>query len=114
MGWDKVTQPKKHGGLGIRPAREANTAMLGRLVWDMQCKKDKLWVQMLMKQYSIDVNFPHTTPWHESRGWNAIFKAKEELKGGYQFRVGNGESLFWYSPWTTIGPLCQHVFAVNI
>lgn len=32
VNWQKVTQPKVLGGLGIRTAREANTALLGKLV----------------------------------------------------------------------------------
>lgn len=34
--------------------------------------------------------------------------------GNGQFRIGNGYTLFWYAPWTTIGPLCNHVFVVDI
>lgn len=28
--------------------------------------------------------------------------------------MGNGESFFWYSPWTKFGPLCDQVFAMHI
>ncbi|MCI15307.1 RNA-directed DNA polymerase (Reverse transcriptase), partial [Trifolium medium] len=31
VGWEKITKPKKLGGLGIRKAREANTSLLGKL-----------------------------------------------------------------------------------
>lgn len=30
------SRPKKYGGLGVRAAWEANTALLGKLVWDIQ------------------------------------------------------------------------------
>ncbi|GAU13776.1 hypothetical protein TSUD_82850 [Trifolium subterraneum] len=30
VGWDKITKPKKLGGLGIRKARDANTSLLGK------------------------------------------------------------------------------------
>lgn len=114
VSWDKISQPKKLGGLGIRSTREANTAMLGKLVWDMHCNSHKLWVQMLSHKYVKDGCFFYTTLHYGSPIWNAIFKAKEDLKEGFQFRVGNGESFFWYSPWTVMGPLCHQVFAVNI
>lgn len=61
-----------------------------------------------------DGSFLNTTLHYGSSTWNSIFKAKEVLKEGYQLRLGNGESFFWYSPWTTLGPLCYQVFAVNI
>lgn len=88
--------------------------MLGKLVWDMHCNFDKLWVQMLTHKYVKEGSFLGTSLHYGSPIWNSIFKAKEELKEGYVFRVGNGESLFWYSPWSSFGLLCDHVFAVAI
>lgn len=35
VGWSTVTTPKNHGGLGVGDAREPNTALFGKLVWDM-------------------------------------------------------------------------------
>lgn len=46
--------------------------------------------------------------------WNAIAKSKHILREGYHFRIGDGSSLFWYTPWVPIGPLFNHVFAVDI
>lgn len=57
VGWNTITKPKKHGGLGIRRAREANTALLGKLVWDIQQKKDKLWVEVIRDNISRRINF---------------------------------------------------------
>lgn len=57
VGWDKVTLPKKDGGLVIRPAREANIAMLGRLVWDLHSQVNKLWVQVLHQKYVKNKEF---------------------------------------------------------
>lgn len=114
VGWAKITQPKRLGGLGLRPAREANTGMLGKLVWDMHCKLDKLLVQMLSQKYVKGGAFLDTSLTYGSPIWRSIFKAKEVLRQGYYFRIGNGESLFWYSPWSSLGPLCTKVFAVNI
>lgn len=107
--WDgrRFLNPSGWGGLGIRTARETNTAMLGKLVWDMQCNSEKLWVQMMTNKYVKGVPFLQTPLRYGSPTWNSIFKAKEALKEGSHFRVGNGESLFWYSPWTQLGPLCE-------
>lgn len=51
---------------------------------------------------------------HGSPIWNSIMKAKSALRDGFQFRVGNDESLFWYTPWTSYGNLCDHVIYVDI
>ncbi|PNX93226.1 ribonuclease H, partial [Trifolium pratense] len=51
VGWNVVTKSKEDGGLGVRLAREANTAMLGKLVWGLQQQSDKPWVHMLQDKY---------------------------------------------------------------
>ncbi|MCI14329.1 RNA-directed DNA polymerase (Reverse transcriptase), partial [Trifolium medium] len=51
VGWDKITKPKKLGGLGIRKARDANTSLLGKLVWNVHQNSDVLWVQIIQHKY---------------------------------------------------------------
>lgn len=48
---EKISQPKRLGGISIHSARDVNTAMLGKFVWDMHIEADKLWVQMLSNEY---------------------------------------------------------------
>lgn len=69
---------------------------------------------MMYNKYIKRGDFLDSKHSYGSPTWNAIFKAKEVLKGGYQFKVGNGQSLFWYAPWTQFDPLCTQVFAVDI
>jgi len=42
VNWKKISLPKNLGGLGVRAAREANTSLLGKLVWDMVQSTNKL------------------------------------------------------------------------
>lgn len=114
IGWDKVTRSKKDGGLSLRAARASNTVLLGKLVWDMQQHPNKAWVSMLYSKYVKHGDFLDSPHKYGSPIWNAITKVRGVLKEGYQYRVGNGQSLFWYSPWTPFGPLCHHVFAMDI
>lgn len=44
VGWKEVVKPKDLGGLGVREARKANTALLGKLVWEILAGSEKLWV----------------------------------------------------------------------
>ncbi|PNX74329.1 ribonuclease H [Trifolium pratense] len=43
VGWSPITKAKTDGGLGVLLAREANTSMLGKLVWDIPQNSSKLW-----------------------------------------------------------------------
>lgn len=114
VNWHKVFTPKALGGLGVRSAREANTALLGKLIWDIQQDTDKLWVQVLKHKYNIKENFLNLTHKSGSPTWGAISKAKEVLKSGYQFRLGAGEVSFWFDSWNDMGPLHQLLPYVDI
>lgn len=81
VNWQKVSMPKVSKGLGIRAARDANTALLGKLVWEVQQKTDKLWVQILRHLYDIKGNFLACKRKAGSPVWGAISKAKDCLKG---------------------------------
>lgn len=105
VNWQKVSLPKSHGGLGIRTAREANTSLLGKLVWDVQQDRDKLWVQLLRNRYNVKGSFLTSGNKAGSPTWSAITKANDILKGGYEFRIGAGNISFWFDHWTDIGPL---------
>jgi hypothetical protein len=114
VGWDKITKPKKLGGLGIRKAREANTSLLGKLVWSIHQNCDTLWVQVLKHKYINDGMFLTITKKPGSVTWNAIMKALLALKDGFQYRLGDGNSSFWYTNWAGIGTLANQVLYVDI
>lgn len=114
VNWPKVSTPKALGGLGVHTAREANIALLGKLTWDLQQNKDKLWVQLLRHKYNVSGNFLTCNHRAGSPIWGAIMKAIDLLKGGYQFRLGAGEVSFWFDSWSDIGPLHQLLPYVDI
>lgn len=82
VAWEKITKSKKLGGLGLRIVRETNTALLGKLVCDMQQKSSKVWVEVLEGKYVTDGHFLYGRHTHGSWVWNSIYKAKETLKDG--------------------------------
>lgn len=51
VSWKKIARPKQVGGLGVCSARMCNTALLGKLVWDLCNCPSKLWVQILSHKY---------------------------------------------------------------
>jgi hypothetical protein len=46
VSWNKITQPRKYGGLGVRCPRSQNIALLGKLILEILQSPDKLWVKI--------------------------------------------------------------------
>lgn len=111
---DKVTMPRRMGGLDVRIAKEANTSLLGKLVWDLQHNTNKLWMQVISHKYVNGGCFLDGKKSTGSHVWNSISKARSVLRYGFQTRVGNGRSSFWYDSWSPLGPLCTKVDYINI
>jgi hypothetical protein len=104
VNWKKITKPKHLGGLNIRAAREANTCLLGKLVWDMVQSKNKLLVNLLSNKYTGGPNILHANAQANcSPSWSSIIRAKNILKYGYSGRVDSGSSSFWFSNWSPYG-----------
>lgn len=108
-------QPKTKGGLGIRTARNSNTSLLGKHIWDLLHNSEKLWVQLLASKYLKGSNILDVViPVGSSYGWRSICKALNSLKNGFQFRVGAGTLSIWYDKWGDNDPLCRLVLFVDI
>jgi len=115
VGWNKIDKPKNIGGLGIRLAREANTCLLGKLVWDLVQKNNKLWVNILSDKYTAGPNNFHASVNNNSSPvWSSIIRAKEILKNGYSWRAGSGSSSFWFSLWSDFGILGSQIPIIDI
>lgn len=114
VGWDKITRKKVDGCLGIRVARDMNTAMLGKLLWDLHANTNKLWVNLLVDKYMGNEAILRVKKLNGSYIWNSIMKARDILRDGYEFRMGNGQSSLWYSSWTELGMLSKLVPYVDI
>lgn len=88
VGWNTITKPKSHEGLGVRITCDSNTTMLGKLVWDIHSNFDKLWVNILKNKYLGDTPILLSTKEYDSPVWNAVCKAKNILvRGGCKFLV---------------------------
>ncbi|XP_057512767.1 uncharacterized protein LOC130794821 [Actinidia eriantha] len=57
VAWKKVSLPKIEGGLGIRNSKAWNKALLSKTLWDIQAKKDSLWVQWVHQIYLSSRSF---------------------------------------------------------
>ncbi|GKV08919.1 hypothetical protein SLEP1_g20489 [Rubroshorea leprosula] len=54
VSWEKITQPKSYGGLGIKAAKEANLAAMCKLNWRLHTEKHALWNRVLSTKYHIN------------------------------------------------------------
>ncbi|XP_074314108.1 uncharacterized protein LOC141649313 [Silene latifolia] len=107
VAWDKVTLPKKEGGLGIRRADTWNLATVGKLVDWIYCKADRLWIKWVSDVYIKDQDWHgYSPPADATWVWKSICKVKEKLKNGYEdgtwtvnpkgYTIRNGYD--WLSP----------------
>ncbi|CAL1407561.1 unnamed protein product [Linum trigynum] len=102
VAWDKMTQPKCQGGVGLRPTRQANLAMLAKGGWRLINEKDNLWGQVMLSKYgrqreNLDI-LRHTQG--SSFTWSSFTKAADLLKKDSAWNIKNGKSTkFWFDPW---------------
>jgi hypothetical protein len=51
VAWKKIALPLDEGGLGIRDLSTWNITLLSKLLWNIQAKKDNLWVKWINVKY---------------------------------------------------------------
>ena len=94
MAWDKLTKPKRGGGIGFRDMHLFNQALLARQGWRLLQKPDSLCAKVLKSKYYpngelLDTVFASDA----SQSWRGIEFGLELLKKGLIWRVGNGKSI---------------------
>ncbi|XVF81675.1 hypothetical protein PTKIN_Ptkin15bG0174300 [Pterospermum kingtungense] len=114
VSWDKVVQPKQHGGLGFRCLNHMNIAFMSKLGWRMMTEKEALWVKVVAGKYihgepRID-NFHHKQG--SSNAWKGIVKANTILSKGTRSLILNGrDTLFWTDKWLMEEPLMNFLLS---
>lgn len=99
----------------MQKARDTNLALLDKQVWELPHQPNKLWVQLLSSKYLQGQSILHCTiSANASYIWRSILKAYGLLKEGFIWRIGHGESSFWYDKWMPSGPLCDLLPFVDI
>ncbi|GAU48983.1 hypothetical protein TSUD_245740 [Trifolium subterraneum] len=114
VGWEKITQPRRFGGLGVRIARLQNVSLLGKLIWEISNSPGKLWVKLFIDKYTKGRHLFNVSVSGGSCIWNSLAKALHMLRDGFTFKIGDGNSRFWYYPWALKENLCSTVPFVAI
>jgi len=64
--------------------------MLGKMVWDIRCNSDKLWVSLLRHKYVGDKFFLDMPKTQGSIVWQSIMKAKAAFQNRFDYRLEMG------------------------
>lgn len=76
---------------------------------------NKLWVSLLSNKYTGGHNtLLASANSISSPTWSSIIRAKNILKEGYTWRIGSGSSSFWFSNWSSLGPIGNYVPIIDI
>lgn len=107
--WDVVCQAKDRGGLGLRKARQMNSALIAKLAWKMGTNPVSPWCQALTKKYLQNCSFwdaPRLPT--SSKQWRDILDSRKILTKGLVWQPGNDSTLsFWNTPWAAPKPLAE-------
>ena len=108
VGWQKVTKPKKEGGLGLQAAKGRNTALLAKLNWRFHTEKDSLWAHVLKSKYCSSQRLAsrNQNKLPCSQTWSAMKKGREVFNRDVKWTIGRSSNLsFWYDHWANHGVL---------
>ncbi|XP_018479302.1 uncharacterized protein LOC108850231 [Raphanus sativus] len=101
VSWDRLTQPKAMGGLGLRDIQIFNQALLAKLAWRLVTAPESLLARVLLGKYChgkhfLEVQSPQTC----SHGWRGILFGRDLLTKNLGKAVGNGQTTrLWKDSW---------------
>ncbi|CAN1848015.1 Putative ribonuclease H protein At1g65750 [Linum perenne] len=106
VSWDEVCNPKEHGGLGLKKAKELNMAFMMKLAFYFFKSPNELWVQVLQHKYFREgpnglqiKNNSRLSPL-----WRAIKKVTHVMRLGMRMGIRDGaETNFWLDRWVDGG-----------
>lgn len=92
--WDNMSMSKDRGGLGFRSLQGYNLALVGKHVWKCINSPNLLVSRVLKAKYFPD---DHILKAAKGQGsiyiWTGIWSAKESLKAGFRWVVGDGKDI---------------------
>lgn len=94
LGWNRMCMSKKEGGLGFRDIQGFNIALLGKQCWKLVNEPHTLVSRLLKARYYPNSHFLEAKrSGGVSYTWSGLWEAKEGLKKGLRWIVGDGESI---------------------
>ena len=100
IAWEKLTKPKRMGGLGFKDIQTFNVALLAKIPWRMLTNPDCLLSRLFMGKYCHNSSLLKVQPSKSSHGWNGILAGRDLLLKQLGKVIGNGsETKIWFDPW---------------
>ncbi|KAJ0540263.1 putative RNA-directed DNA polymerase [Helianthus annuus] len=111
VSWDKVSLPKKEGGLGIRSIEDMNNALMVSHVWSLLTMRESLWVKWIHSYRIRDRNF-----WdiplrgNVSWTWRKLLNLRPIIQQFVWVKLGDGtRTSLWFDKWDVICPLSSFI-----
>jgi hypothetical protein len=104
MSWERMSRSKSAGGLGFRDLVIFNRALLAKQGWRIMQDPNSLTVRILKAKYFPNSYFLEVPIGSRvSYLWRSVCNAREILKLGLLWRVGDGRSIkIWQDRWLPI------------
>ncbi|CAN1188823.1 Putative ribonuclease H protein At1g65750 [Linum perenne] len=106
VSWEQICKSKELGGLGLRLARDLNTAYLVKLAFTFKQRPELLWVRILHSKYFWETTAglrPRNRA-SQSAVWRGLTRAWPTMVEGSRSGIRDGkETLFWTGRWLDSG-----------
>jgi ribonuclease HI len=94
MSWERLSKPKKNGGMGFRGLSDFNKALLGKHCWRLLMGEDSLMGRVFKSRYYPRTSFLEAKIGYQpSYAWRSMQSAKDVIDLGARWRIGNGEKV---------------------
>ncbi|GFZ16082.1 hypothetical protein Acr_25g0004910 [Actinidia rufa] len=114
VAWRDIFRPKGEGGLGFIELHDWNLALLSKSLWNLQSKKDSLWVKWMNQVYIRRDNFWEYVPAKQD---SQMVRQLADIRDKVVMEVGsNRVALDTLHKWASMGYSCcsDAVFAVVV
>ena len=91
IAWEKMCTPKAERGMGFKDLRAFNLALLAKQGWRLTQNTESLAHRVLKARYFPESNFLEAQIGKKpSYTWRSLMAAKEVLRRGLRWNIGNG------------------------
>jgi hypothetical protein len=101
MSWERMGIAKEYGGLGFRDLIMFNKALLAKQVWRILKNPESLVAKIMQAKYFPSTSIMEVAIGNRlSQAWRSILAAKDLVKEGAIWRIGNGDDVrVWGDKW---------------